>query len=155
MIISQYDKKDIAIAVLLAVVLCLACYMFSLAREKVYVRSRFQKVYGSSRAYYMARSGAEHLILKLRTMRQYQPNSVFSLGKGLQEEKELLNKVFVEDIVAPSDESNERELYGYKITEFSTESEVQESEKLTIQFKSEGMYNGYNSSIKRLVRIGR
>lgn len=51
--------------IILGLVLCLAIWMASLSWTMTNNRSRYQQVLKSRKAYFMARSGMQHLLLKL------------------------------------------------------------------------------------------
>lgn len=149
------DKKGINIPVLLAVVICLVCYVTSFAWSMARARSSFQKTLNNRKAYYMARSGAEHLILKLKIMKQSCPESINSLVSGTEEERAVLNKAFMEDILVPFGQGNDRCLYEYRATDFSFNSDSRDKNGLIFQLTTEGKYSGYKSSVTRLVQLSR
>lgn len=149
------NRKGIAIPIVLAVVLCFGCYVASLSWQMSNARSRYQRILNDRRAYFMARSGMEHLMLKLKTMQRHCCDSMMALENASDEDKDLLYKVFTEDVLIPPDNSYTGEKYEYRVDKFNIESVDVEACRLTLDIEVVGKCGGYKNSIKRLSYISR
>jgi len=116
------DNNGIAMPIILGLVLCLAVWVASLAWTMTNGRSLYQQVLKSRKAYFMARSGMQHLLLKLKTMQRHGVESMQAIENANEDEKKLLYAVFIEDIIVPPDDNNTGEKYGYRVNEFKVES---------------------------------
>lgn len=145
-----------AIPIVLAVVLCLGCYIVSLSWSMSNARSRYQQTLNNRKAYFMARSGIEHIMLKLKTTQRHYIEAMTALESATtEEERKLLYSIFTEDVVVPPDNDHTGEMYEYRISGFNIESVDLEASNLTLQLEALGKYGGYKNSIKRLIRISR
>ena len=149
-------KKGMAIPIVLCVILCFGCYVASLSWSMSNSRSRYEKTFNNRRAYFMARSGMEHMMLKLKTMQRHCSESMLTLENAPSESKSLVYSVFTGDIIIPPDNDYKRnEKNEYRVTDFKVESVDLESSSLTLQIEVLGKCGGYTNSIKRLIRISR
>jgi hypothetical protein len=149
------DKRGLALPIILALVLFLAIWIGSLAWSMTNARSRFQQVYKARKAYFMARSGLQHFLLKLKTMQRNGIESMRALEQANADEKKILYSVFLQDIIVPPDNSYSGEKYEYRVSEFNIESVDYESSRITLQVETEGGFAGQNNSISRLIRVSR
>lgn len=149
------NKKGIAIPIVLGVILCLGCYIASLSWSMINSRNRYEKTYNNRKAYFMARSGLDHLLFKLKTMQRHCYESMLTLESAPEEEKQLLYSVFSEDILVPPDNNYTGEKYEYRVKSFKIKSVDLDSSTLTLELKVTGKYSGYQNSIERLVKISR
>lgn len=149
------NRKGIAIPIVLVVVLCFGCYIVSLSWSMSNARSRYQQTLNNRRAYFMARSGMEHIMLKLKTMQRHCCDSMMSLENAPEEDKDLLYKVFTEDVLIPPDNHYTGEKFEYRVNDFGIESVDLEACMLTLRLEVLGKYGSYQNSIKRLIRISR
>lgn len=150
-----YNKKGIAIPILLVITICISCYMISLAWSMAGSRSKFQQTLNYRKAYYIARSGVEHMKLKLKIMQKYDSETISALENASQSEKEMLNKAFAEDVIIPFATESHKGGDSYKVTEFCLKDSDPDSDKLNFMLDVEGINSGYKSSIKRLIQISR
>ncbi len=153
-------KKGIAIPIVLAVVLMFGCYVVSLSLSMSNSISRYEKTLNNRKAYFMARSGIEHMMLKIKTMQRHCSDSILTMEKAILEdvaesEKQYLFSVFKEDIKIPPDNDLTSDKCEYYIDKFKIESVDLESSSLTLEIEAIGKYFGSKNSIKRLVRISR
>ncbi len=149
------DNNGIAMPIILGLVLCLAVWVASLAWTMTNGRSLYQQVLKSRKAYFMARSGMQHLLLKLKTMQRHGVESMQAIENANEDEKKLLYAVFIEDIIVPPDDNNTGEKYGYRVNEFKVESVDLEEARITLQVGVEGTFGGQKNSISRLIRVSR
>lgn len=152
---KQHAKKGIAMPIIMGLVLCLAIWVASLAWTMTNSRSRYQQVVKSRKAYFMARSGMQHLLLKLKTMQRHCTESMLAIENANADEKKLLYDVFIEDIIVPPDDSYTGEKYEYRVNEFKVESLDLENAKITLQVGIDGSFGGQKNSISRLIRVSR
>ncbi|MBQ2592107.1 MAG: hypothetical protein II567_02345 [Candidatus Riflebacteria bacterium] len=153
---KQNNKKGMALAIVLCVIVCLGCYIVSLSWSMANSRNRYEKTLNNRKAYFMARSGIEHLMLKIKTMQRHCPDTMLALEKAPEEEKNLLNSVFTGDVIIPPNKDfRKNDKYEYRINEFKIESVDLENSSLVLEMESVGKYGGYSDNIKRLVRISR
>ncbi len=94
-------------------------------------------------------------MLKLKTMQRHCCDSMMSLENAPEEDKDLLYKVFTEDILIPLDNSYTGEKFEYRVNDFGIESVDLEACMLTLRLEVLGKYGSYQNSIKRLIRISR
>lgn len=152
---KHHAKKGVAIPLVFGLVLCLAIWVASLSWTMTNSRSRYQQVIRGRKAYFMARSGMQHFLLKLKTMQRHCPESMRAIENADNDEKKLLYAVFIEDIIVPPDNSYSGEKYDYRVSEFDLESVDLENAKLTLQVGVEGSFGGQKNSISRLIRVSR
>ncbi len=152
---KKNSKKGMALAIVLGLVMCLALWIGSLAWTMTNSRSAMQQVVKNRKAYFMARSGLEHLLLKIKTMQRHGHESIAALEKADADEKKLLFSVFKEDIIVPPDDNYTGEKYYYRVNNLSIESIDYENARLTLNVETEGSFGGQKSSINRLLRISR
>ena len=153
---KQNKKNGMALPIVLCVIVCLGCYIVSLSWSMANSRNRYEKTLNNRKAYFMARSGIEHLMLKIKTMQRHCPDTMLVLEKAPEEEQKLLSSVFTGDIIIPpSDNFKKNDKYEYRISDFKIESVDLENSSLVLQMESVGKYGGYSDNIKRLVRISR
>ena len=153
----KHNKKNgIAIPIVLCVIVCFGCYIVSLSWSMANSRNRYEKTLNNRKAYFMARSCLEHMMLKIKTMQRHCPDSMLSLENAPTEEKSLLNSVFTGDIIIPPDKDYKKNnKYDYRVTDFKIESVDKNNSSLILQIGVTGKYGGYSNNIKRLVRISR
>jgi hypothetical protein len=144
-----------ALAIVLGLIMCLAVWIGSLSWTMTNSRSSFQQVLKGRKAYFMARSGLQHLLLKIKTMQRHCHESFNALENADADEIKLLTAVFIEDIIVPPDDNYTGEKYDYRVNEFKIESVDYENAKLTLQIGAEGGFGGQKNSISRLIRISR
>jgi hypothetical protein len=149
------DNNGIAMPIILGLVLCLAVWVASLAWTMTNSRSLYQQVLKGRKAYFMARSGMQHLLLKLKTMQRHCIESMQAVENANESEKKLLYAVFIEDIIVPPDDNSTGEKYGYRVNDFRVESVDLEEAKITLQVGVEGTFGGQKNSISRLIRVSR
>ncbi len=149
------SRRGIAMPIIFGLVLCLAIWVASLSWTMTNSRARYQQVLKARKAYFMARSGMQHLFLKLKTMQRHCIEAMQSIENANDDEKKLLYSVFIEDIIVPPDDSYTGEKYEYRVNEFKVESIDHEESKLTLQVGVEGSFGGQKNSISRLIRISR
>ena len=153
---KQNNKNGMAIPIVLCVIVCFGCYIVSLSWSMANSRNRYEKTLNNRKAYFMARSGIEHLMLKIKTMQRHCPDTMLALEKAPEEEKNILNTVFTGDIIIPADNDYKKlDKYEYRINEFKIESVDMENSSLVLHIESIGKCGGYTDNIKRLVRISR
>ena len=148
-------RHGIAMPIIFGLVLCLAIWVASLSWTMTNSRARYQQVFKARKAYFMARSGMQHLFLKLKTMQRHCIEAMQSIENANDDEKKLLYSVFIEDVIVPPDDSYTGEKYEYRVNEFKVDSIDHEESKLTLQVGVEGSFGGQKNSISRLIRISR
>ncbi len=154
--LSVENRKGIALPIVLVVILCLGGYVTSLAWSMSNARSRYHQTLNNRKAYFMARSGMEHIMLKLKVMQRRCCDAMIALEETTDEnDKKLLNNVFIEDILIPPDNNYTGEKYEYRVNDFGIESVDLDASKLTLRLEVTGKSGGNKNSIKRLVRISR
>lgn len=141
--------------IILGLVLCLAIWMASLSWTMTNNRSRYQQVLKGRKAYFMARSGMQHLLLKLKTMQRHCIESMRAIEEANDDEKKLLYAVFIEDIIVPPDDKYTGDRYDYRVREFKVESVDLDDGRITLQTGIEGSFGGQKNSISRLIRVSR
>lgn len=144
-----------ALAIILGLVLFLAIWIGSLAWSMTNARSRFQQAYRGRKAYFMARSGLQHFLFKLKMMQRQGAESMRALEQANADEKKVLYSAFLQDIIIPPDNSYSAEKYDYRVKVFNIESVDYESSRITLQVETEGGYGGQKNSISRLIRVSR
>lgn len=149
------SRKGMALAIILGVVVCLGLWLGSLAWTMTNSRSAVQQVVKGRKAYFMARSALEHLLLKMKTMQRQSVESMTALENADNDEKKMLFSVFKEDIIVPPDDNYTGEKYYYRVNNLSIESVDYENGRLTMNVETEGSFGGQKSSISRLIRISR
>jgi len=149
------SRKGMALAVILAVVLCLGVWISSLAWTMTNSRSSMQQVFKGRKAYFMARSALEHFLLKVKIMQRQSSESMAALENANNDEKKMLFSVFKEDIIVPPDDNYTGDKYHYRVNDLSIESVDYENGRLTMNVETEGSFGGKKSSISRLIRISR
>lgn len=152
---KQHARNGIAMPIIMGLVLILAIWVASLSWTMTNSRSRYQQVIKSRKAYFMARSGMQHLLLKLKTMQRHCIESMQAIENANEDEKKLLYAAFIEDIIVLPDNSYTGEKYEYRVNEFRLESLDLENAKITLQLGVEGSYGGQKNSISRLIRVSR
>lgn len=152
---NTVNKRGMALAIVLGLVMCLSIWIGSLSWTMTNSRSTFQQVLKTRRAYFMARSGLQHLLLKIKTMQRHCSEAITVMEKAEADERKLLKSVFIEDIIVPPDDNYTGEKYDYRVSEFNIESIDYEQAKLTLQVGAEGSFGGQKNSISRLIRISR
>lgn len=152
----KYKRKNgMAIPIVLGIILCFGCYIASLSWSMTNSRNRFERTYNNRKAYFMARSGMDHMLFKLKTMQRHCYESMLTLENAPEEEKNLLYSVFAEDIMIPPDNDFTGERHEYRVNDFKIKTVDLDSSSLTLELKVTGKYGGYQNSIGRLVRISR
>ena len=151
------NKKGMAIPIVLCVILCFGCYVASLSWSMSNSRARYEKTLNNRKAYFMARSGIEHMFLKIKTMQRHCYESMLTLERVPDDEKTIIYSVFTEDVIIPPDKkiNYNGEKFDYKINNFKICNVDLESSSLTIELESLGVCGGYKNSIKRLIKISR
>ena len=150
------NKNGMAIPIVLCVILCFGCYVASLSWSMSNSRSRFEKTFSNRKAYFMARSGMEHMMLKLKTMQRHCSESMLTLENVPDEAKSLVYSVFTGDIIIPPENNyKHKEKNEYRVNNFQIESVDLETSTITLQIEVIGKSGGYSNSIKRLIRISR
>lgn len=149
------QRNGIAMPIIFGLVLCLAVWVASLSWTMTNSRSRYQQVLKGRKAYFMARSGMQHLLLKLKTMQRHCIESMQAIEDANEDEKKLLYGVFIEDIIVPPDDKSTGDKYDYRVREFRVESVDLEDAMLTLQVGVEGSFGGQKNSISRLIRVSR
>ena len=144
-----------ALPIILGLVLFLAVWIGSLAWSMTNARSRFQQVHKARKAYFMARSGLQHFLLKLKMMQRHGFESMRALEQANEDEKKVLYSVFLQDIIIPPDNSYSGERYDYRVKVFNIESVDYDSSRITMQVETEGSFGGQKNSISRLIRVSR
>ncbi len=141
--------------IIFGLILCLAVWVASLSWTMTNSRSRYQQVLKGRKAYFMARSGMQHLLLKLKTMQRHCIESMQAIENANEDEKKLLYGVFIEDIIVPPDDKSTGDRYDYRVREFKVESVDLEDAMITLQVGVEGSFGGQKNSISRLIRVSR
>ncbi len=149
------NRKGLALAMVMGLVLCLAVWIASLSWTMTNSRSSFQRVLATRKAYFMARSAMQHFLLKIKTMQRQAPELMEVIEKANDDEKKRLYSAFTEDILVPADDNLTGELYHYKISDFNVESIDYDSAAVTLMIESEGGFGGRSNKISRLVRVSR
>lgn len=149
------QRKGIAMPIIFGLILCLAVWVASLSWTMTNSRSRYQQVLKGRKAYFMARSGMQHLLLKLKTMQRHCIESMQAIENANEDEKKLLYGVFIEDIIVPPDDKSTGDRYDYRVREFKVESVDLEDAMITLQVGVEGSFGGQKNSISRLIRVSR
>ncbi|PKL49606.1 MAG: hypothetical protein CVV42_06385 [Candidatus Riflebacteria bacterium HGW-Riflebacteria-2] len=144
-----------ALPIILGLVLFLAIWIGSLAWSMTNSRSRFQQVVKARKAYFMARSGLQHFLLKLKMSQRKGLAAMRALEQANEDEKKVLYSVFLQDIIVPPDNSYSGERYDYRVTKFNVESVDYDSSRITMQVEAEGSFGGQKNSISRLIRVSR
>lgn len=151
-----FNKRNgMALPIILGLVLFLAIWIGSLAWSMTNARSRFQQVHKARKAYFMARSGLQHFLFKLKMMQRHGVESMRALEQANEDEKKVLYSAFLQDIIVPPDNSYSAENYNYRVKVFNIESVDYESSRITLQVETEGSYGGQKNSISRLIRVSR
>jgi hypothetical protein len=148
-------RRGLALPVILALVLLLAIWIGSLAWSMTNARSRFQHVHKARKAYFMARSGLQHFLFKIKMLQRQGFEAMRSLEQANEDEKKVLYSVFLQDIIVPPDNSYSGERYDYRVKTFNIESVDYDSSRITMQVETEGGFAGQKSSISRLIRVSR
>lgn len=149
------NRKGMALAIIMGLVLCLAVWIASLSWTMTNSRSAFQRVLNTRKAYFMARSAMQHFLLKVKTMQRKAPVTMEVIEKANEDEKKKLFPAFTEDIVVPADDNFTGEQYHYQISKFDVESIDYDSAAVTLMIESEGSFGGRSNKISRLVRVSR
>lgn len=153
---TQNNKNGMALPIVLCVIVCFGCYVVSLSWSMANSRNRYEKTLNNRKAYFMARSAIEHLMLKIKTLQRHCPDSMLALENAPEEERNLLNTVFTGDIIIPPDNDfNINGKYDYRVNDIKIETVDLENSSLILQIEVVGKYGGYSDNIKRLVRISR
>ncbi len=153
---DKYKNHLIIPIILFFVVLYLCYYIISLSLSLSEKRSRFERIYNNTKAYYMARSAMDQAILKLETMNHYQDDSLFASENLPENEKRLLYLRFMEDIIIPPGSTDNKEKYEYRINDLKLMFNDSNVSSLTIELRAignYGSYGGFKSSIKRFINI--
>ena len=155
-IINCKNRKGIIVPIVLCIILIVFAYIISLSWAMSSSRSRYENTLNSRKAYFMARSAMEHIELKIKTMQRYCYEAILNLEQASDEEREFIYSIFVKDILTPLDNNISKEPLEYHINEFKIVSKDDvESSSFTFEIKVTGKYGGYESSIKRLIRVSR
>ena len=150
------EKKGMALPIVLCVIVCLGCYVISLSWSMANSRNRYDKTFKNKKAYFMARSAMEHMMLKIKTLQRHCSESMLTLENVPEDEKKIVYSIFTGDIVIPPDndyKNNDR--YEYRINDFNIKSVDLEKSALIVEIETIGKFGGYSNSIKRLIRISR
>ena len=148
-------KKGLAIPIVLCVILCLGIYVVSMSWSMSTARNRYTKTLNNRKAYFMARSCVEHLLLKIKVMQSRCWDSMLALETKNEEDKVLYNSVFKEDILVPPDNNYTGEKFEYRLNEFSVDSVDLENSRITINIDVTGKYGANKNGIKRLMCVSR
>ncbi|NLF96372.1 MAG: hypothetical protein GX569_06505 [Candidatus Riflebacteria bacterium] len=148
-------KQGLALPIILGLVMFLAIWIGSLAWTMTNARSRFQQVHKARKAYFMARSGLQHFLLKLKMLQRNGLESMRALERANEDEKKVLYSVFIQDIIVPPDNSYSAERYDYRVKTFNIESVDYDNARITMQVETEGSFGGQKNSISRLIRVSR
>ncbi len=151
------NRKGLIIPTVICVLLCVIYYIvsFSYSMSMSASRTRYQNSLCGIKAYYMARSGMEHIILKINTMKQYCYDAILNLEKAPDKEKKYLYSVFIEDVLMPPHDNYKNEKLEYSIKKFNILSIDIENSTLTFEIEVNGKYCGYESSVKRIICLKR
>ena len=148
------NKGSIFIPIIaLIVVLCLGYYIISLTYSMAEARGRFEQTLNNRRAYFMARSGIEHTVLKFDTLQRYNKEAINTLVESKGEDRQITYLAFTKDILLPPDDSHTGEKFGYNIDEFDLKDANISSSTFLIELKSIGRYGRYRNNIKRLIYL--
>ena len=150
---NKYKNNLIVSIILFFVVLYFCYYIVSLSLSMSEARSRFEKTYNNTKAYYMARSAVDQVFLKLETMNHYNDDSLFTARNLPQSERKIFYLRFAEDIFIPPGGSDNKAKYEYRINDFKLVSTDSNVSSLTFELKATGNYEGYENSIKRFISI--
>ena len=151
-------KKGFVLSVIIIIIGLLFVIYFIVSRSwsMSLSRSRYENSLYNSKAYYMARSGMEQIILKLDTIKKYCPEAILNLEQAPVSERNYLFSVMMEDIIIPPhDDYKKNEKLEYSVNEFKIFHINTETSTLTFEIKVKGKYSGFESSIKRLISISR
>jgi hypothetical protein len=151
----ENSRRGFALGVILIVIACFGLWITSVSWSMMNNRSQYQRLVKTKRAYYMARSGMEHLLLKLKVMQRQCPHTVRALEAAMESEKSQLFKVFTADVVMPADSAIVGDASRYNVTDFEVESVDLDSGRLTLRMGVTGVYEGYDNTISRLMRVSR
>lgn len=137
----------------LIVVLCLGYYIISLAYSMSETRNRFEQTLNNRRAYFMARSGIEHIVLKFNTLQKYNKEAINTLVNTEGEHKKTSYLTFTKDVQLPPDNNHTGKNFGYNIEEFNLKYDNASSSSFIVELKSSGRYGKYRNNIKRLIKL--
>ena len=155
----KYNKKNgfvFSVVIIIIGLLFVFYFIVSQSWSMSISRSRYENALNNAKAYYMARSGMEQIILKLDTMKKYCHEAILNLEKAPVNERNYLFSVFMDDInVPPHDDFKKNEKLEYSVNEFNIFYKDTENSTLTFEIKVTGKYSGFESSIKRLICISR
>ena len=159
---NTLSRRGIAIPLVLGVVLCLGMWIAVLAQTSSNSRAQFQRLLKLRRAYFMARSGLQHFLLKVKHADRANPNllaDIFALGQdGRQVFAEAasnapslrgkpLAEIFISDVLPP-DEVVGSYSAAYRIASFSISSLSRD--EMAIEIKAEGRCDNVAESITRV-----
>ena len=151
----ENSRRGFALGLVLIVVACFGLWITSVSWSMMNNRSQYRRLVKTKRAYYMARSGMEHLLLKLKVMQRQCPHTVRALEMAVESEKLQLFKIFTADVVLPDDTAIIGETSRYNVTDFEVESVDFDTGRLTLRMGVTGVYEGYDNTISRLMRVSR
>ncbi len=148
----NFDRRGIAIPIVLGAILCLAVWIGSLSWTMSNSRSRFTQVLKLRRAYFMARSGLQHFFLKVKVFQRMHPEAISVLQSSRRDQWPVLSQSFVEDIKIPSEGETG---YHYEISSFTISSQDIERSEMAIEILARGNFEGFPDTIKRVYRVSR
>ncbi|MCK9455727.1 MAG: hypothetical protein PHF08_00525 [Candidatus Riflebacteria bacterium] len=154
-LIKTKRNSGMALGVILCLTACFGIWITSISWSMMNSRSSYQKMLKNRKAYFMARGGMEHLMLKLKVMQRHSPQSMRVLENADEKEKKMLYNAFLEDIAVPPDVSFSGNIAKYRVTDFNLESVDLEHSRLTVNVGVTGIYEGQENKISRLMRISR
>ena len=149
------NKKALAMPIIFGVILCLAVWVASLSWTMTNSRARYQQTLTSRKAYFMARSGFEHLLLKIKYMQRNCLESMIAIEQANSDEKKILYPVFLGDIMVPLDVRASDEHIGYKVSRFNVEAVDKNTSTMTFEAEITGSIGGQKNAISRLMKISR
>ncbi len=149
------NNKGWVIPSILCVLLLIICHIFFSFWSMSVSRSRYENTLNSRKAYFMARSAVEHIELKIKTMQHFCYESILNLEKAPDDEKNFLFSVFMKDILVPFDNQISKEKLEYYIKELKILPNEKDTSSLTFEIKVTGVCGGYESSIRRLIKVSR
>lgn len=155
----KYNNKNgfvLSVIIIIIGLLFVIYFIVSQSWAMSLSRTRYENTLYNAKAYYMARSGMEQIILKLDTMKKYCHEAILNLEKAPVSERNYLFSVFMEDIIIPPhDDYKKNEKLEYSVNEFNIFYIDTKNSTLTFEIKVTGKYSGFESSIKRLISISR
>ncbi len=152
---KEDNRRGFALGVVLILIGCFGIWITSVSWTMMNNRSQYQRLLKGKQAYFLARSGMEHLLLKLKVMQRQCPHVVRALEAATDTEKQSLFMAFTEDVVVPVDSEFTGESNKYGITEFDVESVDLDQGRLILRIGVKGQYGGFDNKVSRLMHISR